>query len=62
MSVYHVVPNHGDGYDWLVKKTGTGTKSRHRTKQRAIGKATTYQGRGDSVVVHRQDGTVQRSL
>lgn len=56
MTEYHVVPS---GNQWRVQKRGGSVVSNHRKKRPAVSKAKSTAGSGDSVVIHRADGTVQ---
>ena len=59
MTVYHVVPAAGK---WQVKnQSNKSVVDNPRLKRRAVERAKQEAGRGDSVVVHRSDGTVQGS-
>jgi len=61
MAVYHVVPIKDGRYDWKVTKVNVGQKSRHKTKRTAVANAKQMGNRGDSLIMHREDGTVQGS-
>lgn len=65
MAVYHVVPD-ADGdtqrYGWKVTKVNVGRKSNHTKKSAALRKAERLASKGDSIIVHRTNGTVQRSI
>ena len=64
MAVYRVVPD-ADGdtqrYGWKVLKNGR-RQSNHTKKSAAKRKAERKAGPRDSVILHRMNGTVQRSL
>ena len=65
MAVYHVVPDKdGDTqrYGWKVTKVGVGRKSNHTKKSAAINKAKRLADTHDSIVIHRLNGTVQKSI
>jgi hypothetical protein len=60
MATYRVVPlpdTVDQRYGWQVKKGGRRV-SKHTKKSAAKRKARQLAGRGDSVVLHRTDGTV----
>jgi predicted transcriptional regulator len=61
MGTYRVTPMDSKAYPWMVMKNGD-MKSKHRTKQNAKQKAKQMAGAGHSIVIHRADGTVQRSI
>lgn len=56
MAEYHVVPA---ANQWQVKKKGGTVVSNHRKKQPARDKVQKKASSGDTIVIHRQDGTVQ---
>jgi predicted lipoprotein with Yx(FWY)xxD motif len=56
MTEYHVVPS---GNQWRVQHAGGSVVSNHRKKSPAVSKAKGEAGSGDSVIIHRSDGTVQ---
>lgn len=55
MSTYRVKPA---GNRWLVTKSGR-TVSRHNKKSRAKSAASKKADSGDSVIIHRANGTIQ---
>ena len=55
MGTYRVKPA---GNRWLVTKSGR-TVSRHNKKSRAKSSASSKASTGDSIVIHRSDGTIQ---
>lgn len=57
MVTYRVKPN---GSGWVVS-SGRGIVSNHRKKARAKRAAKAKARSGDRVIVHRSDGTVQKS-
>ncbi len=56
MAEYHVVPS---GNQWRVQKQGGLVISNHRKKQPAVNQAKQEATAGDSIVIHRANGTVQ---
>lgn len=56
MAEYHVVPA---ANQWQVKRKGGSVVSNHRKKQPARDRAQTEATSGDTIIIHRQDGTVQ---
>jgi hypothetical protein len=65
MAVYHVVPD-ADGdtqrYGWKVTKVNVGRKSNHTKKTAARREAKRLASKGDSIIIHRKNGQVQRSI
>jgi len=65
MAVYHVVPdkdNDTQRYGWKVTKVNVGRKSNHTKKSAAKREAKRLASRGDSIIIHRSNGQVQRSI
>lgn len=61
MATYRVLPlpdGTSQNYGWQVQKNGRRI-SKHYKKSGAKRKASNKAGRGDSVILHRKDGTVQ---
>lgn len=56
MTEYRVVPS---GNMWRVQKKGGSVISNHRKKAPAVDRAKREAGSGDSVTIHRKNGTVQ---
>jgi len=56
MAEYRVVPS---GNQWRLQKKGGSVVSNHRKKQPAVDAGKKECGSGDSLVIHRKDGTVQ---
>lgn len=64
MATYRVTPlpdGTSQNYGWQVKK-GNRRLSKHYKKSGAKRKAKKKAGQNDSIVLHRTDGTVQRSM
>lgn len=64
MAVYRVTPRDDDTdtrQSWKVHKDGVGMVSSHTKKSAAKRKARREAGEGDSIVLHRVDGTVMSS-
>lgn len=59
MAEYHVVPS---GNMWRVQFAGGSVVSNHRKKQPAVKRAKREAGGGDSVIIHRKNGTVQNRV
>lgn len=55
MTEYHVVPS---GNMWRLQKKGGTVVSNHRKKAPAADAGQSEAGSGDTLVIHRQDGTV----
>lgn len=53
---YHVVPS---GNQWRLQQSGGSVVSNHRKKEPAVDAGKRKAGSGDSLVIHRADGTVQ---
>lgn len=65
MAVYHVVPDKdhdAQRYGWKVTKVNVGRKSNHTKKSAAKRKAKRLASRGDSIILHKTNGQVQRSI
>jgi len=64
MAQYRVLPR-DDGHDyqssWMVHKNGS-MKSPHTTKEAAKNAARGYASDGDELVIHRQNGTIQKRV
>jgi hypothetical protein len=56
MTEYHVVPS---GNMWRVQKRGGSVVSNHRKKAPAVAAARAETDAGDTIAIHRRDGTVQ---
>lgn len=56
MTRYAVRPS---GSGWVVKRGNGSVVSNHRKKSRAKKAAQRAAGRGDSLTIHRSDGTIQ---
>jgi hypothetical protein len=57
MATLKVLPSGGD---WRVTVNGQ-TVSNHRLKRRAVGRANREAQPGDTLQIHRSDGTVQKT-
>lgn len=57
MTEYHVVPS---GNMWRLQKKGGTVVSNHRKKAPAVKKGKRTAKSGDSLVIHRKDGTVMK--
>lgn len=65
MATYRVQPTsdaNSQRYGWKVTKNGRQVGNAHTKKSAAKRKARRKRGQGDSVVLHRKDGTVQGSM
>lgn len=56
MTTYQVLPS---GNQWRVQKSSGSVVSNHRKKARAVERAKSEAGSGDSVEIRRSDGTIQ---
>ncbi|WP_136688672.1 DUF2188 domain-containing protein [Halorhabdus amylolytica] len=56
MTEYHVVPS---GNQWRLQKKGGSVISNHRKKSPAVSAGQREAGSGDTLVIHKADGTVQ---
>lgn len=59
MVEFHVVPA---ANQWQVKKKGGSVVSNHRKKKPARDRARKEASSGDSIIIHRKDGTVQERI
>jgi len=64
MATYSVLPR-DDGHDfqgsWMIHVNGQ-MKSKHTTKAAAKNQARGYASDGDTLVIHRTDGTIQKRV
>ena len=58
MTTYRVKPK---GNQWVVTR-GRTAASNHRKKARAKAKARSWASSGDTIVIHRADGTIQKQV
>jgi hypothetical protein len=61
MTRYSVVPAGNSRGNWKVEAGGRTVSVGHRTKSGAKREAKSRASGGDTVVLHRSDGTIQRS-